>query len=384
MYEVLYIIPPITSIVIPGLDTFLNGKHDVNVILHTLYFSITEPVFSKVFNPDAVILTREYFNKTYNSRNFKLLPIDLVGDEHKLIGHGTYGCIYTGLSCTNVKVKDNEIAKLVDNKSAARETRITRLIPDKKQRHDTFPEITECQPEYVPHCPSNKINSTATLLIMPNYGDNLTTALKGIEKHKVFQLLQRVIDGIMTMNKRGLFHMDIKPENLVYDGSRIRIIDYGISLSTDNIPNEDVDVFETNYTYWPLEVKLLSLSGQLVLSNHINGPSSYSKFILESYDIKKPGWLNDIVLGMSDRRGWKKTVDYIESYPEDEREAVILLYADIWGFAVTLINLMRIYPELYNISIAHYCSLILIADINKRLPLKDVVKEYDRAAAQCY
>ncbi len=47
---------------------------------------------------------------------------------------------------------------------------------------------------------------------------------------KLLRVFERIADGLMHMHKQGVFHADLKPNNLIYDrGTRVKVLDYGLA-----------------------------------------------------------------------------------------------------------------------------------------------------------
>lgn len=47
---------------------------------------------------------------------------------------------------------------------------------------------------------------------------------------KLLRVFERIADGLTHMHKHGVFHADLKPNNLIYDrGTRVKVIDYGLA-----------------------------------------------------------------------------------------------------------------------------------------------------------
>jgi len=47
---------------------------------------------------------------------------------------------------------------------------------------------------------------------------------------KLIRIFERIADGLTHMHKQGVFHADMKPNNLIYDrGIRVKVIDYGLA-----------------------------------------------------------------------------------------------------------------------------------------------------------
>jgi serine/threonine protein kinase len=47
---------------------------------------------------------------------------------------------------------------------------------------------------------------------------------------KLLRVFERIADALTHMHKRGLYHADLKPNNLIYEsGTRVKIIDFGLA-----------------------------------------------------------------------------------------------------------------------------------------------------------
>jgi serine/threonine protein kinase len=47
---------------------------------------------------------------------------------------------------------------------------------------------------------------------------------------KLVRVFERIADGLTHMHKQGVYHADLKPNNLIYDrGTRVKVIDYGLA-----------------------------------------------------------------------------------------------------------------------------------------------------------
>jgi eukaryotic-like serine/threonine-protein kinase len=47
---------------------------------------------------------------------------------------------------------------------------------------------------------------------------------------KLLRVFERIADGLTHMHKQGVFHADMKPNNLIYErGTRVKVLDYGLS-----------------------------------------------------------------------------------------------------------------------------------------------------------
>src|SRR5262249_24975286 len=47
---------------------------------------------------------------------------------------------------------------------------------------------------------------------------------------KLIRVFERIAEGLTHMHKQGVFHADMKPNNLIYDrGARVKVIDFGLA-----------------------------------------------------------------------------------------------------------------------------------------------------------
>ncbi|WP_439631587.1 serine/threonine protein kinase [Gemmata sp.] len=47
---------------------------------------------------------------------------------------------------------------------------------------------------------------------------------------KLLRVFERIADGLMHMHKQGVYHGDMKPNNLIYErGTRVKVLDYGLA-----------------------------------------------------------------------------------------------------------------------------------------------------------
>jgi serine/threonine protein kinase len=107
-------------------------------------------------------------------------------------------------------------------------------------------------------------------ILMPYGGVSLfkyiTTLTQLLPLKTWILMLENVIDGIVRLRENKVCHFDIKPENMVYDGKTIKLIDFGLSKTFDDIyaayhnivAADDYDTSTTavftNYTFWPIEL----------------------------------------------------------------------------------------------------------------------------------
>jgi serine/threonine protein kinase len=193
----------------------------------------------------------------------------------KVIASGSYGCVFDpALKCNDEKKRETKkITKLMTNTNAAKEFVEIAYIHNKLKKQKNYKDYfltydtTMCTPsnltttdlenftrhcKILPNITRTNINThldEITALNIPNGGlpvddyisENWT--LSNIYKlHK--SLVKLLKKGIVPMNKKHLFHSDIKDTNVLVDEKtpelKTRLIDWG--LFTEYKPNENFQI----------------------------------------------------------------------------------------------------------------------------------------------
>nr|WRK65551.1 serine/threonine protein kinase [Marseillevirus futianmevirus] len=53
---------------------------------------------------------------------------------------------------------------------------------------------------------------------------------KALEKQQVQKVFSDICKGLAFLHKKGIIHADLKPSNILFDGDRARLCDFGLSL----------------------------------------------------------------------------------------------------------------------------------------------------------
>ena len=95
-----------------------------------------------------------------------------------------------------------------------------------------------------------------------NGGDSLFKLLDklkdtDIDEDKIKEYLEKfenIFKGILLLHDNGIYHLDIKPQNIVYDGNTMRLIDFGGSILIDKTQPkislmESLNIISTNGSF---------------------------------------------------------------------------------------------------------------------------------------
>jgi len=210
-------------------------------------------------------------------------PLKIKGG--KAIAAGTYGCVFKpALLCKNSFFRKNGISKLMTNDEAIKEldsvssyiidiiktipNNINYFIPNSQE------EFTKCDVGYLTnadlqnlnicknfHIPIsddpaewlNKHKNKLAIIQQADGGSEFTNTINSLTSDNFItifsvitsKLVSLIKYGIKVMNEKGLFHLDIKPTNMVYkvikpfpsnsDPPLLRLIDWGFAISINNI-----------------------------------------------------------------------------------------------------------------------------------------------------
>lgn len=89
-------------------------------------------------------------------------------------------------------------------------------------------------------------------------------AVKILKLRAIFQALGPVLRGLRDMNQQGVIHMDLKPGNILFDGTQLRVIDFGLLTRAKELYTEtNRNILEFVYPFYGPEFKLYSLTSTL-------------------------------------------------------------------------------------------------------------------------
>lgn len=213
-----------------------------------------------------------------------------------VIGEGAYGCVHKpSLLCSNKRISyKNKISKIMLSKEAMKELKEYALISRVDKNNEYYLGMpTTCRVKSTPHaikavekCKNIKKKylrrttvkkglSKMSLLIMNDggrdlksmgsYFDRLSDNSDTIKKVKIFWTeMHRLFRALVSFQKYGIVHHDIKPHNLVYNTqtNRVNYIDFGHmrNIKTEMAKCEQSDNWIYDYPFWnyPFEIQFLN------------------------------------------------------------------------------------------------------------------------------
>lgn len=89
---------------------------------------------------------------------------------------------------------------------------------------------------------------------------------------RLFLKFEPLFRGVKRLNSMGYLHLDIKLENIVYDGNKMSLVDFGLMNSKSRMMTKGQERLLFDYPYYPPEFKFLAVL------RSINPQTDFSKF----------------------------------------------------------------------------------------------------------
>ena len=184
------------------------------------------------------------------------------------IAAGTYGCVFGDppLPCKGEATRhpNDEVSKLIDTSEMKKEVKSAEAYKaiDPMNQYFLTP-LSQCELDKTAVTPRNltyrcgKYASRKSLIFYKKGGDALQSIpLTPAHYIPFLKSLLNLFKGLEVAHSRNVYHMDIKPPNLVSlkqdDGSFItRFIDFGLSVHPGRTMGT---VFKAHYKYFPVDL----------------------------------------------------------------------------------------------------------------------------------
>lgn len=196
--------------------------------------------------------------------------------KSKFIASGTYGCVITpAFNCnTNNDILDNSVSKLFTSKDdyeieIANHNMITNID---KNNDFTLKLISNCEinrafinknTDYIEKCYLKNKKAKFYQIIYEYGGYDLLyyfNIKRDIDISVFFKNFIKILKGIKSLIINGITHNDIKLNNILFNGSKISLIDFGLITDIDTLLNsESIYKYKANSRYYyPDELMLYS------------------------------------------------------------------------------------------------------------------------------
>jgi len=197
--------------------------------------------------------------------------------------NGTYGCVMRpAITCDkSPRLDETKVSKLFKKESSASEEKRTHVrVIEKLDPKNTFTlklsgkcftvddtfdphEINKCKnfSDY------EKNRASHPQLVYDFGGMDLSHAAKQINFEVLFAAMWRIFKGLIILEQKGYTHLDIKPENIVYNPTtdKMALIDFGLTRKLQNIYNaKNYWFLGHQYAYYPVEFQM-----------YVNWPNCY-------------------------------------------------------------------------------------------------------------
>lgn len=185
----------------------------------------------------------------------------LLKTQPKLLGSGTYGCVYQPpIRCRRNRNYNNKygnhVMKVMDMDNAVDEIEIGMIIDQIDPKHwffvpmssqwcsldTTEPTLQSCK-SYVRDKGKNYHGH-----FMEYAGIPLDKYLKsGISVNKLTHMMKHMVNGLSRLHAAGICHLDIKEPNIMVSNDTPRLIDFGISKFKDEYTDANLLPFYELY-----------------------------------------------------------------------------------------------------------------------------------------
>ena len=174
-----------------------------------------------------------------------------------VIGSGSFGCVFKpALRCENSDTRSSGVSKLLEIEEANDEwtelnnvKSIVKNIPN-YENYFLLSNLEKCKPNLLTDSDKNNIkdctdplrsvnieniNNELDKLLIINipFGGHSIKKILSIGETQIYVINYALISllkkAIIPMNRLGIFHFDIKADNVLYDGNYAKLIDWGIS-----------------------------------------------------------------------------------------------------------------------------------------------------------
>ncbi|MAP61389.1 MAG: hypothetical protein CMF82_00305 [Candidatus Marinimicrobia bacterium] len=344
-----------------------------------------------------------------------------------VVGSGAYGCVFNPpIKCKNKTRKKKGISKVMLKNDALNETlniglikEIVKKLPNYKRFFILYDEL--CIPDQFSKNNVKELNNNCdesikyaykkNEVLLANYqpygGKDLHTHI-GEHKNSSVALKEKFIktitkkvitllkDGLIPLHKKNIYHLDLKPSNLVWNNKHIKVIDWGFAIINDETHiHESHDQFFFSYPYENILFNIPNGTPAHILDKHIKKTINESKNTIFEYPIAFDILIFEYEdfyseLEKTSEKHMNKTVknwlySYINSIAREclvngkfDRDYFLTHFYrkhDYWGLLYLYVEVLRIYLDLTPEFKKKIRNLLLCLVSGLNINVKDVQKK---------
>ncbi len=310
------------------------------------------------------------------------------GGKAKIIGEGTYGCVlkpHVKCDDDNSKSENNTslIGKIFTSK---KDYEIEKSIASKMHSFDKKKDLG-----FEKTCEVSKINdiiSKCRILKKKNYhlplyqiiykykGKSLCSrSISELTLKKVLVGLENLLETLQSIHNAKYQHLDIKPANIVFDGKKLHLIDFGLTTENHKIYRSDKNyIHQHKYIYYPPEFKVFVARNRKSCIDVMN--ENYSVYMTDLDNLKVNEDLSFINRAFAERKTNNKSTVFL---PEK---------IDVFSLGICLLELYKASPAYKRIYVRNCRSKRLYTKLTemiiqmtqfdpmKRVEISDVIRLY--------
>ncbi len=228
-----------------------------------------------------------------------------------------------------------------DDESGLDELEISKIVKSIDPRSEfTVPLVRRCRigkpaPSDNPgSCDKALIPNKSIQLVYEHGGKDLWNfAAKGVSGEeaflKMFLKFEPVFRGMQRLNDANWLHLDLKPENIVYNGKKVSVVDFGMMARVADLYDKvHRPLLMYDYPYYPPEFKLY------VMSKTFNRDADFNKF--KSFFDRNFSVINV----MDEPTATKQLARFVKMYNPNDFDSMFKK-SDIYAMGMTLMVVLR-------------------------------------------
>ena len=250
---------------------FLTHTNSIYIVYsqdQDMYIALTPK--QKQLDPDTILRDTQNHKKAQQPEG----TITSISDI-KYVARGGFGCVFRqAVPCTKGEKGTGYVSKLFEDADTAEE--------ELRMHRDTVHRIDPTGFFTLRLASSCKIDTTAierkefarcdfvlprnstelTQIVYQDGGIDLTQATKSVPFEHIFQALGSILTGIKILQKHNICHLDINPQNMVFNPltGKLKLIDFGISTKLSNMlkyTEGNALLYEPGYFIYPPEFTVI-------------------------------------------------------------------------------------------------------------------------------